>query len=228
VGGVVVLAVIAILLWYCVRKRRDDDFDGNFDPDRVVGTSPGRAATLPRLDLDVAPYSYNPAGSGATVTDYRNSQAPQMPVPQHSGYNMSQKAAAPAAFRAEGAVVPPGQYAQTQYSDPPGNRTSTTGSHYPTSPEHSLVGVPMNDFRNSSPGPSLGTSGTVPSAKEREMSRTMFVASGDGDTGSGSGGVIQHQDGGRVRLDRTPEERPQMEIPPSYDSIDPDDELTRG
>jgi len=221
------LAAVSILLWYCIRKRKQDDFDGNFDPDRVVGTSPSGAGTLPQLDLDVAPYTYNPAGNAAAPFDYNN-QAPQMPMPQHSGYAMSQRADAPMAFGA-GDAATAAQYSHSQYSDPQGNRTSTSGSHYPqTSPEHSLVAVPANDFRNISPGPSLGTTGTIPSAKEREMAldrRRMYVNGDDVDPGSGSGGVIQHQDGGRVRLDRTPEDRVHMEIPPSYDSIDPDAEI---
>lgn len=56
----------------------------------------------------------------------------------------------------------------------------------------------------------------IPSAKEREA-RQLRLTNNEGGAG-GSGGVVQHQDGGR--LDATPEEEEgPSEIPPSYDSI---------
>ncbi|KAI0662315.1 hypothetical protein C8Q70DRAFT_638913 [Cubamyces menziesii] len=54
-------------------RRRRDDFDGNFDPDRVTGDNRG---TLPDIDLGAAdqiePYSYHPPSVG-------------MPTPQPTG-----------------------------------------------------------------------------------------------------------------------------------------------
>jgi len=215
VGGIAALAIISFLLWYCVRKRKRDEFDGNFDPDRVVGGSPGRD-----VDLDVAPYIYNPDESGV------HGQGPGMPVAQQSGYDMSQRTGAPAAFVGGMAGITPSQYSHSQYSDPHGNHTSTSGSHYAsTSPQQSISGMPSNDFRNVSPGPSLATTGTIPSAKEREMAsdrRRLYLANDEAE-GSGAA-VMQHQDGGRVPLDRTPEEEQPHEIPPSYDMISPDEE----
>jgi len=220
VGGIAALAIISFLLWYCVHKRKRDEFDGNFDPDRVVGGSPGRD-----VDIDVTPYSYNPDEAG---TGGYNNQAPVMPMPQHSGHAMSQRIGAPAAFAGGMAAVTPSQYSHSQYSDPHANHTSTSGSHYPTtSPQQSIYGMPGTDFRNVSPGPSLATTGTgtIPSAKEREMAsdkRRLYLANEEGEGNSGAG-VLQHQDGGRVPLDRTAEEHPN-EIPPSYDMISPDKE----
>lgn len=224
VGGVVALAVVSVLLWWCVRKRKREEFDGNFDPDRVVATSPGGDGTLPRLDLEVTPYSYDPESGG----DYLHNQAPPgMPVPQHAGYDMSQRHDAPMGY-AGAAAAASSHY--SQHSDPYGNHSSTTGSHYPpTSPHQSVTGMPVsNDFRNVSPGPSLGTTGTIPSAKEREIAtdrRRLYLASDEEELSSGSN-VLQHQDGGRIPLARTPEE-PRQEIPPSYDSIGPDEEGAR-
>lgn len=84
--------------------------------------------------------------------------------------------------------------------------------------------MPSNDFRNVSPGPSLATTGTIPSAKEREMAdrRRLYLANDEGE--GNSAGVLQHQDGGRIPLDRTPKEQQPHEIPPSYDMISSDEE----
>ncbi|KAI0366653.1 hypothetical protein BV20DRAFT_636339 [Pilatotrama ljubarskyi] len=76
VGGVAGAAILATLLFFfCRARRRRDDFDGNFDPDRVTGDNRG---TLPDIDLgadDITPYNYTPAGmTGAAA-------APGAPVP---------------------------------------------------------------------------------------------------------------------------------------------------
>ena len=44
VGGLIILAA---LVFFCLRKRRKDEFDGNFDP-AIIGSGGG---TLPRIDL---------------------------------------------------------------------------------------------------------------------------------------------------------------------------------
>lgn len=214
VGGVAAVAIIAFLLWYCLRKRKREEFDGDFDPDRVI-SSPGRGATLPRMDLDATPYSYNPH------------DGPDMHAQQQPDHDMAQRSDGATGSLPMGAAVPPSQYSHSQYSDPQGNQTSTSGSQYPpTSHGHGPVTMPSGDYAGVSPGPSLNTIGTIPSAKEREAAtdrRRLHLSNEDYSGNVGSGSVIQHQDGGRVRLDRTPEE-PQREIPPSYDSISPDDE----
>ena len=107
--------------------------------------------------------------------------------------------------------------------------TSTTGSHYPTTvTDQSVTGMRNTDFRGPSPGASLGTSGTIPSSKERELAmeeRRLLVANDEnGEGGSGqprSSGIVQHTDGGRLRPQATPEE-----VPPSYDSIPADEHDT--
>ena len=73
VGGVVGIAALVLVLWFCRRRRRRDEFDGNFDPDRV-GTGRGKADLfgIPGLGgmgtgAEVTPYSYNPQGQGGAV-----------------------------------------------------------------------------------------------------------------------------------------------------------------
>jgi len=109
--------------------------------------------------------------------------------------------------------------------------SSTTGSHYPTTvSDPSMAGMQNADFRGPSPGPSLGTSGTLPSSsKDRESEgerRRLLIANeerGEGASGQGSSNVLQHRDGGRVQQESVPEE-----VPPSYDSISPDEHTTGG
>jgi hypothetical protein len=220
-GGVVGLALIALLLWFCIRKRKRDDFDGDFDPDRVVAASPGRDPTLPRLDMDVTPYAYDPYNGGDADNP---SEPPGMPV-----YNMAQRSDGSAGFLLAGAAVPPSHRSQTPpFSDIQGNLTSTTGSHYPPSSSgHDPLNMLAGDHRGASFG-SSNLPGGILSSKEREAAverRGLYVANDGYDRGRGSGpDVIQHQDGGRIPLDRT-HDVPQREIPPSYDSIGPDHDI---
>jgi len=192
-GGAAALIILALLLWFCIRKRKRDDFDGDFDPDRVDAALPDRDPTLPRLDMEVTPYSYDvhDGAGGAGVVDQR-------PM-----YDMAERSDGSGGYLLAGAVrsqTPP-------FSDIHGNHSSTSGSHYtPTSSGHGLLGNTATGY------------GHLPTVKEREASmdrRRLYVAN-EG-YGQGSGDVIQHRDGGRVLADE-----PQREIPPSYDSIGPD------
>ena len=48
--GIAGLIILAALIFFCLRKRRKDIFDGNFDP-AIVGSSSGGGGTLPKIDL---------------------------------------------------------------------------------------------------------------------------------------------------------------------------------
>ncbi|KAF8815246.1 hypothetical protein BYT27DRAFT_6734866 [Phlegmacium glaucopus] len=50
VGGIAVLIILAALVFFCLRKRRKDEFDGNFDPAHVSSVK-GGGGTLPHIDL---------------------------------------------------------------------------------------------------------------------------------------------------------------------------------
>jgi hypothetical protein len=211
VGGVTGLAILGLLLFYCLRRqRRKDDFDGNFDPDRV-GHNQGP------LDLtagEVEPYTY-PQESGD---------------PGHVGMREGTGA---------GGVV------QQYYNTSPGARheyggdsRSPTETHTTTSYLAPNAGPMAGAGAGLAYAPSSSTSLTPPrSAKEQEaFSRFNSLGSSAGMSGEASGSaepglrvmnqpddsVVVHQDGGRVRIpaDEEPVER---EIPPTYDSIPPDD-----
>ena len=80
VGGVAGLAILATVVFFLLRRRRyKDDFDGNFDPDRVVGLSGTNHGTLPDVDLaadNITPYNYTPGGQPQNGLS--------MPLPQHT------------------------------------------------------------------------------------------------------------------------------------------------
>lgn len=66
VGGVAGLAILAAVLFMLCRRSRRHDFDGNFDPDRVVGLTDGRDGPVDLIGAEnVTPYSYTPTGYGA-------------------------------------------------------------------------------------------------------------------------------------------------------------------
>lgn len=99
VGGVIGLALIALIAFLLYRRKKKNDFDGNFDPSRNVE----RPATLPIVDLDLSddaqarPYEYTPSTSGppTSPSHYTSSEggllaggaAPQMS--EHSGPSSS-------------------------------------------------------------------------------------------------------------------------------------------
>lgn len=61
-AGVVALAALILLFWFCRRRRKADKFDGNFDPDRIDVSRASHG--VGRDDLlegaQVTPYSYSP------------------------------------------------------------------------------------------------------------------------------------------------------------------------
>ena len=200
-GGVVALSVVIIIFLFCWRRnRRREEFDGNFDPDRVVR----HAGHTDLAGAEVTPYHYEPPStlSGPTsptfsadgsMRQYRDSQG------LLGGINGA------------------------------GGASATTGSHYaPTSSGGTSAppGASGHDRSNSysSAGLGPGFSEAQPyrplSAKEQEASRQR----GEGGLGlasaleEGEGDIIQHSDGGRVS-EPVPPSSPPHEIPPSYYSI---------
>jgi len=147
---------------------------------------------------------------GAEVTPFNVAgQAGALPQKVYNPYDMAQQ---------PGTQVVTGEGSGQRGSD---IRSSTTGSHYPTTITGQSVGMHNTDFRGPSPGPSLGTSGTLPSSKEMSEGGRFQVANGG--NGEGGSGLVQHRDAGRLRQGTVVEE-----IPPSYDSISPDDRPSAG
>jgi hypothetical protein len=161
---------------------------------------------MPHVDLvgaEVTPFTYQAEPSPQKGYDpyAQMAQRPTMPVPVVTGGGSG--------------------YGRSD------RHSSTTGSHYPTTvTEQSVTGMRHPDFRGPSPEPSLGTSGTFPSSKEQASERARLQVANNGEGGSGQGSnnvVVQHRDGGRLQQASAPEE-----IPPSYDSISPEERSASG
>jgi hypothetical protein len=229
VGGIVVLGVLGLVLFFCLKRRNNlDDFDGNFDPDRVVGHSTG-GGTLPQIDLgaEVTPFEYGGPGlrplSGDGMTQYGESPYVGM-APSHRSMSP------PSQYPASSTEQPLFNQGQQQRSGP-GTGSETSGSHYgPSSYGGDGVAAAAGGAVGGIYGHSPNSSISQPqSAKEREAMTQRYGRSGvlglatqqEEDGGQSSGpreSVVVHSDGGRVNL----EEEGPTEIPPAYDSIPAD------
>ena len=246
VGGIGGLAILLILGWYLLKRHNKykDDFDGDFDPDRVIG---GRSSGA---GLDLA------AGDAAPqVTPYSYSPNPQMAMAQNNSSSVLGPGAAGVGAAGLGAAIgagaagassrhgpptsAPSAYSQPSQSQYGGSSSSEAGgaahrtsdynnayaayadggeSEAGMSSPRGAGGYYTGDWRGPSPGPSVpsaATTGTLPSHKELEA-RGLRVRNERGEDDDGP--VVQHTDGGRI-----PEEgeatTPPREVPPSYDSI---------
>lgn len=235
------IGIIGLVLFFFLKRRRDlDDFDGNFDPDRVVGHSTG-GGTLPQIDLreEVTPFEYGAPGVGE---------------PAGSG-NMSQYGDNPYFVTGAGQVAPsrsmspPSHYRNpssegTVFNQPAGTGSDTTGSNYGPSIYGGGLppGAAAGAVRVPSPPGSTSSMSQPRSAKEREAMAQRFglsgglglatqheehydPAAGPANAGGHSRGpsddsVLVHSDGGRVNQEHEAEP---TEIPPAYDSIPADD-----
>lgn len=212
VGGVAGITILAFLL-FCIRRRaRKDEFDGNFDPDRVVGHTDGGGGTLPNVDLadEVTPFPqpYTDQGS-SSMRQY--GKPPYIPVPSSFA----------ASGHASTEFYPPGAAdadAQPRQFMPP------QGAYIPPI---NMYGTGPVDWHSPRPGVSpppstvSNTTSSTRATKEREamgrggqgMGLTLATQQ---EAAEGSGDVVVHQDAGRAPAE---EHAPPREIPPAYDSI---------
>ena len=220
VGGVAAIAIIALLL-FCIRKRaRKDEFDGNFDPDRVIGHSDGGGATLPQVDLadEVTPFPrpYTDQGSGS-MRQYGKS--PYIPVPSSlaaSGHTSTEFY--PSGAAGAGASANDGQFMHPVAGPPP------SGAYLPPV---NMYGTGPVDWHSPRPGvsPPPSTVSNNTSSTRTTKEREAMGRGGQGiglalatqhEAPEGSGDVVVHQDAGRAPAE---EHTPPREIPPAYDSI---------
>ena len=203
VAGVIVIVIIIMTFYFCLKRRKPrGDPDDNFDHDRLDTARFGGTATRPGAmpDVDLV---------GAEVTPFVYQPSPPSPMVYDPYTQMVQQPGMPAVI---------GEGSGHRRSDP---YSWNSGPHSPTSETgQSLPGLHNTDYRGPSPGPSLGTSGTFPSSKERESAseRTRLQVANTGSVEGGSSPrssrVVQHLDAGRLQPQAAPEE-----IPPSYYSI---------
>ena len=205
-GGIAALAIAIIIFLFCWRRnRRREEFDGNFDPDRVVR----HAGHTDLAGAEVTPYHYEAPSTALS--------GPTSPTFSSDGSMRQYRDSQALLGSTFGGVA---------------GATATSGSHYaPTSSDGASAPIGSSSHGRSNSHESAGLTPGAPgfpvaqpyrplSSKEAEALRQR----GEGGFGLASaieeseGDVIQHSDGGRVP-DPEPPSRPPQEIPPSYYSI---------
>ena len=163
VGGIAVLALLFILGMRLYRRCKQDDFDGNFDPDRVVARDSlrrggrGEAPDLlaPGADAEPTPYTYGMQQAGSGGASFYG-PGPGQPAPGPGGFHPGMGMGAAAAGGA-------GLVAGAGYGGRDDQRSYgvSSGSHYddPTSEGGSSSG---GDGRGGAGRPSFSSgSGSV-------------------------------------------------------------------
>ena len=63
VGGIGGLIALIVIAYFLLKRRRRDEFDGDFDPDKVTGGRLPHGMDLAGEGAEVTPYQYTPAGA---------------------------------------------------------------------------------------------------------------------------------------------------------------------
>lgn len=244
VGGIVALLAIGAFIWLLRRRSQHEEFDGDFDPDRVH-----RQSRLGNFDLaagghdtTVTPFMVeNPASSGLAGVGIGAAAAAggaslgALEAGHHQRQTSTSSAPPSSWDHHSAAFVGPQGPGFPPQPQPPHSPESSTGSGYMP------VGPPSTGGYAPSAAPtseSAYTPSSQRSAKEREAMRYRALhltnTPDGGETSGLLGGaasppppsrtsteVLQHRDGGR--LEEAPHEQPPSEIPPSYDSIPRDE-----
>ncbi|KAG1728545.1 hypothetical protein EDB19DRAFT_155971 [Suillus lakei] len=221
VGGIAIIALLGLLFFCLRRRRRRDEFDGNFDPDRVL-SHPSGGGTLPQVDLgdenDITPYP----DRGGSMRQYGDS-----PFLTAGAAGMGAGAAGAGIQRTTSPLSSPSQYSDTVTS--PGEGYPSQGFVRPGPGQYAQGGPNMYamqqaDWHNprplTSPAPSVSnTSSSSRAMKEREAAagrQGLGLATQQEVDGEGSG-VVQHQDAGQAPSEEEGGEP--RDIPPAYESI---------
>lgn len=138
VGGVVFLVVVVLLI-YCIRRRSSkNEFDGDFDPDRVINRSGAGGGTLPQLDLSDEANNITPFNAYAADGDEGMRQYGQSPFA--GGPSLMGVAGTQAQHQMSNSPVPPSS--ASHYSDGQSYVQGAAGSGSGHSPQQSLSARP--------------------------------------------------------------------------------------
>ncbi|KAG1767900.1 hypothetical protein EV702DRAFT_1146015 [Suillus placidus] len=220
VGGIAAFALLALLLFCLRRRRRRDEFDGNFDPDRVL-SHPSGGGTLPQVDLgeenEITPYP----DRGTSMRQY--GESPFLAA----GAGIPAGAAAAGIHRTTSPLSSPSQYSDTATSPAEGYPSQgfvrPGPSQYPQ-PGPNMYAMQQADWHNprplTSPAPSVSNASSSSRVmKEREAAagrQGLGLATQQEVDGEGSG-VVQHEDGGQAHSEEGGGEP--RDVPPAYESI---------
>lgn len=140
VGGVALIALLALLAWFIRKRRTRDEFDGNFDPDRVAARD---ESTIQRL------------GRGGDADLLAAARGVDEPEVTPYTYGMQQQHPGGASFLGPGAAIA-GAGAYGAY-DQKGGRPLSDGSYYnPNAP--SMPSGPSDAGSGSGSGSNHGLS----------------------------------------------------------------------
>lgn len=209
VGGVVALVAIALLIYFIRRRSSKNEFDGDFDPDRVVNR-PGGGGTLPQLDLsdeanNITPfnayaadgddgmrqYGQSPFASGPSLMGVAGTQAQhQVPNPSVPPSSASHYSDGQSYFQGAGGSASGHSPQQSLSARPPQGAALPTGQ-YPQPQQPFMYGAAPADWHAPRPGTSPPPS-TVPSASVSSRSAKEREAAG-GSSAYGLGLATQHE-----------------------------------
>ncbi|KAG1850026.1 hypothetical protein C8R48DRAFT_727945 [Suillus tomentosus] len=197
VGGIALILILGLLFFCLRRRRRRDEFDGNFDPDRVV-SHPSGGGTLPQVDL----------GDETEITPY----------PDHAG-SMRQYGESPFLAAGGAAAAVPAINRTTSPLSSPSQYSDTVTSPSEGYPSQGFIRPGPGQYPQGAPNIVSNTSSSSRAMKEREAAagrQGLGLATQQEVDGEGSG-VVQHQDAGRAHSEEEAGEP--RDVPPAYESI---------
>jgi hypothetical protein len=191
IGGLALLCLLALLaVWYRGKRRFDEEFDGNFNPDRIANGSYSKnadGATFPRVDIGgadtaVTPFVTYPASAAPMAAPNVPSPLSQSNIPNTYqsgpsivGNNMSPSGQSPSDHYATDYVAALGTSRRSQQSteasgvggdnewrtvSPDPSIGSRTASSRVASSSSSGAGVPLMQGRNAKEREALGRYGS--------------------------------------------------------------------